>query len=76
MVAMGDKEVMPTTRRPKRTLARQIVLRMDQLSSKYTGCASPSMAAPTAVAVMSPARASGAVVNRYQLLIWVVDRIR
>lgn len=35
--ATGDRVVMPTTRMLKSTLAHPMVLRMDQLSSKYTG---------------------------------------
>jgi hypothetical protein len=35
--AIGEKLVMLTTRRPKKTLAAPIVLRIDQLNSKKTG---------------------------------------
>ena len=38
-----ERLVIPTTRRPKRILKSPILLRMDQLISKYTGTAVEDM---------------------------------
>jgi hypothetical protein len=40
---IGERLVIPTTKRPNRVLRSPILLRMDQLSSKYTGTAVDDM---------------------------------
>ncbi len=40
---IGERVVIPTTKRPNRILRSPILLRMDQLSSKYTGTAVDDM---------------------------------
>ena len=39
----GENDVIPPTRRPKSALAIPIVLRIDQLSSKYAGGAAEAI---------------------------------
>jgi hypothetical protein len=43
MMDIGERLVIPTTRRPNRTLRSPILLRMDQLVSKYKGTAVEDM---------------------------------
>jgi hypothetical protein len=41
--AMGEKLVMPATSRPKKIFTKPMVLRIDQLNSKYTGTEADDM---------------------------------